>query len=71
MDYQLIGLLKIIKTIKKNFHTYNLFLKKMKSMYDALVKGLQRVNGEVVSYINAGDFYNLNTFSNIKISFRK
>ena len=35
-------------------------------MYDALVKGLQRVNGEVVSYINAGDFYNLNTFSNIK-----
>ena len=30
------------------------------------IKGLQRVNGEVISYINAGDFYNLNTFANIK-----
>ncbi len=28
-----------------------------RSMYDALVKGLRRATGDVVAYLNAGDFY--------------
>ena len=58
--------IEIIKEYQKKFPYIQLISEKDESMYDALVKGLQRVNGEVVSYINAGDFYNLNTFANIK-----
>ena len=63
--------IEIIKNYQKKFPYIQLISEKDESMYDALVKGLQRVNGEVVSYINAGDFYNLNTFSNIKKFFQK
>ena len=52
LDYQ------TMKEYQKKFPYIQLISEKDESMYDALVKGLQRVNGEVVSYINAGDFYN-------------
>ncbi len=57
---------EIIKNYQKKFPYIELISEKDESMYDALVKGLLKVNGEIISYINAGDFYNLNTFSNIK-----
>lgn len=31
-------------------------------MYDALSKGLQRASGDIVAYLNAGDFYNRHAF---------
>jgi glycosyltransferase involved in cell wall biosynthesis len=35
---------------------------KDRGMYDALVKGLERSSGDVLSYINAGDFYSPDAF---------
>lgn len=35
-------------------------------MYDALSKGFSLATGDVISYINAGDFYSLHAFSVIK-----
>ena len=58
--------IEIIKNYKKKFPYIKLISERDESMYDALVKGLNKVDGEIISYINAGDFYNLNTFSNIK-----
>ena len=31
-------------------------------MYDALAKGLRAASGDIVAYLNAGDFYNLHAF---------
>jgi glycosyltransferase involved in cell wall biosynthesis len=33
-----------------------------RSMYDALAKGLQRATGDVVAYLNAGDYYHTGAF---------
>jgi len=56
--------LKIIKSLpsKKNFKMIVLS-EKDNGMYDALVKGLKISTGDIQSYINAGDFYNLNAFT--------
>lgn len=35
-------------------------------MYDAIVKGFQRVKGDVCCYINAGDYYHLTAFDVVK-----
>ena len=34
-------------------------------LYDGLVKGFSKATGEIVSYINAGDFYYKNAFSSV------
>lgn len=34
-----------------------------KGMYDALVKGLSRAKGDIIGYINAGDYYHKCAFS--------
>ena len=36
-----------------------------KGLYDGLVKGFSKATGEIVSYINAGDFYYKNAFSSV------
>ena len=38
-------------------------------MYDALAKGLQRATGDIIAYINAGDFYNPQAFSVVQAVF--
>lgn len=40
-------------------------------MYDALAKGLRLVSGDVVAYINAGDFYHHTAFSVVEYFFDK
>ena len=57
---------EIIKDYQKKFPFIKLISEKDESMYDALAKGLEKVDGDIVSYINAGDFYNLKAFSIIK-----
>lgn len=56
--------LKIIKsfTPKKNIKIIVLS-EKDNGMFDALSKGLQISTGDIVSYLNAGDLYNLNALS--------
>jgi glycosyltransferase involved in cell wall biosynthesis len=34
-------------------------------LYDAVAKGLQRATGDVVSYINAGDYYHMTAFDTV------
>ncbi len=40
------------------------------SMYDALRKGFEKCDGDIVSYINAGDLYNFNAFEIVEIAFK-
>lgn len=42
-----------------------------RGMYDALAKGLKLASGDVVAYINAGDFYHLSAFSIVLRFFEK
>ncbi|MHC5916373.1 MAG: glycosyltransferase [Nostoc sp.] len=49
------GTLEIIQDL--NFHGITLISEKDNGMYDALSKGLKRVSGDIVAYINAGDYY--------------
>ena len=36
-----------------------------RGMYDALAKGLRAASGDIVAYLNAGDFYNLHAFDTV------
>jgi hypothetical protein len=38
-------------------------------MYDALAKGLKAASGDIVAYLNAGDFYNLHAFDTVLVIF--
>jgi len=58
--------LEIIKEYQKKYPFIKLISEKDNSMFEALSKGLKKTSGEVVSYINAGDFFNLYAFSIIK-----
>lgn len=40
-------------------------------MYDALAKGLRQASGDIISYINAGDFYHHSAFAIIQHFFEK
>src|SRR6185369_149477 len=40
-------------------------------MYDALAKGLSRISGEVVAYLNADDIYFPNALSTVSAIFRE
>ncbi len=57
--------LEIIKNYKKKYHFINYISEPDKGMYDALAKGLKIITGEIVSYINAGDFYSPTAFETI------
>ncbi len=52
--------LKIIESLKCNAMT--LISEPDRSMYDALAKGLKYVTGDIISYVNAGDYFNLSAF---------
>lgn len=42
-----------------------------RGMYDALAKGLKRASGDIVAYINAGDFYHHSAFTIVQHFFEK
>jgi glycosyltransferase involved in cell wall biosynthesis len=42
-----------------------------RGMYDALAKGLKQASGDIVSYINAGDFYHASAFTIVQHFFEK
>lgn len=44
----------------------NYISEKDSGMYDALIKGFQRAQGELCCYINAGDYYHLTAFDVVK-----
>ena len=50
--------------ILEKYKKHNLFIisKKDDGMYDALAKGFRLCQGEIISYLNAGDFYSLRAF---------
>ena len=60
------GTLEIIKDYQSKFSFIKLVSEKDDSMYEALTKGLKLCTGEIVSYVNAGDIYNINAFNIIK-----
>ena len=49
--------LEIIKSYKKKYNFISYVSESDKGMYDALRKGLIISKGEIIAYINAGDFY--------------
>lgn len=57
----------LIKTIIKKYENFKNFdfthiIETDEGLYDGLSKGLKLTNGDVTSYINAGDFYNSTAF---------
>ena len=40
-------------------------------MYAALAKGLKRASGEIIAYLNAGDFYNIHAFDIVLDLFKR
>lgn len=53
----------IIQSYIKKFDCIHYIREGDSGMYDGLAKGFKLADGEIVSYINAGDFYNKTTFS--------
>lgn len=54
--------IEIIKSYAKVNNAIQLYSEPDTGMYSALAKGLKRVSGDIVAYLNAGDFYNLCAF---------
>ena len=54
---------KIISNYSEKYPEIHHFIEDDNGLYDGLVKGFSKVKGDVVSYINAGDFYYKNAFS--------
>lgn len=61
--------LKIINENKDD--DLNLIVKQDKNMYEALSTGLKAATGDIISYLNAGDIYNLNAFEILLKVFEK
>lgn len=60
------GTLEIIQEYEKNYSFITVISEEDESMYDALQKGLKIADGDIISYVNAGDIYNLNAISIIE-----
>lgn len=60
------GSLELIKEYNKIHQNIEYISEKDEGMYDALTKGFEKCTGDIISYINAGDFYNLNAFEIIE-----
>lgn len=56
----------IIESYKKKYPSITHIIEKDKGLYDGLTKGFQRVSGDVMGYLNAGDFFNKTAFSVLK-----
>lgn len=50
--------IEIINSYAKNNNAIQLYSEPDTGMYSALAKGLKLVSGDIVAYLNAGDFYN-------------
>jgi glycosyltransferase involved in cell wall biosynthesis len=55
----------IIQEYTKTHPEIKHYIENDEGLYDGLVKGFSKANGEIVSYINAGDFYYKNAFSSV------
>ncbi len=53
---------EIIKRYSSQFSEIEHFIENDEGLYDGLVKGFKKAKGDIVAYINAGDFYNKNAF---------
>jgi glycosyltransferase involved in cell wall biosynthesis len=62
---------KIISKYSEKYPEIHHFIEDDNGLYDGLVKGFLKVKGEIVSYINAGDFYYKNAFSSALNFFNK
>lgn len=60
-----------IKTLTNKNNYVHLVSEKDNNMYEAIVKGFKKATGDIVAYINAGDFYNLNAFKIVDKIFRE
>ncbi len=56
---------KIIEKYKNKYPEIEHFIEKDDGLYDGLVKGFAKCKGDIVSYINAGDFYYKNAFDSV------
>ena len=56
---------KIIEKYKSKFPEIEHFIEKDDGLYDGLVKGFSKCKGDIISYINAGDFYYKNAFDSV------
>ena len=63
--------LNIIKSYAEKYKSISYISEKDDGMYDALIKGFTKVSGDIVAYINAGDFYNLKAFTLVRKIFDK
>ena len=55
---------KIIERYKTQYPEIEHYIENDEGLYDGLIKGFNKVKGDIVSYINAGDFYYKNAFNN-------
>ena len=53
---------EIIKSYAESNSVIQLFSEPDTGMYSALAKGLKRASGDIIAYVNAGDFYNRYAF---------
>jgi glycosyltransferase involved in cell wall biosynthesis len=65
------GSKELVKKYQKKFKCIKFISEKDDGMYDALIKGLKICTGDVVSYINAGDYYDLRAFNLVKNIFEE
>ena len=54
------GSIELIEEYAKNNQNIEFISENDESMYDALRKGFEKCDGDIISYINAGDLYNFN-----------
>lgn len=52
----------IVNSFANDNGAINVFSEPDRGLYDALAKGLRIASGDIVAYLNAGDFYNLHAF---------
>jgi len=55
--------LNILEKIKVNHKNIHIISEPDTGMYEGLTKGFNKISGDIVAYINAGDFYNLTAFN--------
>ena len=64
------GSKELIEEYARNNQNIEFISENDESMYDALRKGFEKCNGDIISYINAGDLYNINAFEIVEIAFK-
>jgi glycosyltransferase involved in cell wall biosynthesis len=62
---------KIIENYAQKYPEIEYYVEDDDGLYDGLIKGFEKAKGEVVAYINAGDFYSKNAFDIVSSVFNK